>query len=698
MAFPPENGPPVGLDKTTVLGKGGVAAQIMHHRSAFMTYNIGRIRELMRYLTPKKNRLFQTIPFWLHVNAPHMPGYSGTPHTPFGIYRFHESGFFKQALSLLKISPKKIRPYLPNEDPILGVYLMGSSGTLAQSGNSDFDYWVLVDEGALGASRLSLLQKKLTLIETHCRDRYQQSVTFFILDKHHARANQFEALDSESAGSSHKILLKEEFYRTFIMIAGKIPFWAVLPPGLSDEEYQQWIYLSKKDRHLRFIPDDYIDLGSLPSFDAREALGALLWQIYKARNAPAKSFIKAALILYYFFFYEKEGFLCDQIKERFLQGGNAGQGVDPYVMLFDKAHEVIESLENKEMLSLLKKSIFLRLSGYQPLRYREEKTPKAQMLHRLVSQWQWSQRTIDRFLSFGKWSEEEKLGFERDIFKSLSFFYEIVLRAQGNTQTSVDMTDKDLRVLTNQIDAYFKSSPGKIPRCSAFLKRSVDKYQFVVLGQEGPAEGMWSVFLGGGRSALGTGSLLFKGPEILKVAGWLISNKLYHPTSGAFSFQGNLAHRMSGAQAQRIVKKAHRFFKHHDPAAPSTGGNAYFTNLFVLICMDSTARGRFFEKADFLVMNTWGVFHFDTLALSKIETREAACYSVAEQVWMLMKQVPGYQLKIQVSGVDGGLPAEVVRAIDENIERFKKNRVQLERLQKRAQEPDDDVLPLLLDI
>ena len=34
-----------------------------------------------------------------------------------------------------------------------------------------------------------------------------------------------------------KTILKEEFYRTFIIIAGQVPVWIVLPSGLDDEKY-----------------------------------------------------------------------------------------------------------------------------------------------------------------------------------------------------------------------------------------------------------------------------------------------------------------------------------------------------------------------------------------------------------------------------------------------------------------------------
>ncbi|MBW1996312.1 MAG: class I adenylate cyclase, partial [Deltaproteobacteria bacterium] len=79
------------------------------------------------------------------------------------------------------------------------------------------------------------------------------------------------------------------------MIAGRIPFWAVLPAGIDDREYERWTTIASTISTENYTPSDYIDLGNLPSISGNECLGALLWQTYKARNDPVKSLIKGAL-------------------------------------------------------------------------------------------------------------------------------------------------------------------------------------------------------------------------------------------------------------------------------------------------------------------------------------------------------------------------------------------------------------------
>jgi len=76
------------------------------NRKAFISYNIARIREFIRYLSPEKYELFHTIPFLLHVNAHDFPGYINHPLLAYGIYGFHDSGFWKEALRHFQVQGK----------------------------------------------------------------------------------------------------------------------------------------------------------------------------------------------------------------------------------------------------------------------------------------------------------------------------------------------------------------------------------------------------------------------------------------------------------------------------------------------------------------------------------------------------------------------------------------------------------------
>lgn len=683
--------------RKNAMGRMSEAAGIMSRRSAFSAYNISRVRELIRGLPAKKYKLFQQIPLWLHLNMPRMPGFVPGVRVPFGIYRFHETGFWKKALSDLKMPEKKLRPYLSPRQHIQGLYLMGSSGTLAQTETSDFDYWVVVRQDEMDSAGRALLSRKLDGIEAYCRERYGQAVTFFILDEGQVRENAFHVMDEESSGSAQKTLLKEEFYRTFIMVAGRIPFWAVLPPGLDDRQYMERIDAALKGRHLRFLPEDYIDLGNLAGLDRDESLGAILWQIYKSRHSPAKSLLKAALVAHYFFF-ESDGFLCDTIKARFFEGSQPGSLLDPYALVFEKSLSFFEGLEDREGLALLKACIFLRLSGEKSFSTGFGETPRGGLLQKYLRQWEWDGRQVDRMSRYRQWPEAEKLRFEKAVFNKISFLYELILKGRGGAGTAVQMTDRDLTVLTNRIAACFRQEAGKIPRCSSNARRNTSAIQFVVEGKlGGDGRTVWSVFGDEEQRSVKKEALFFRGPELLKTAGWLILNGFYAGKKSHVTFQAEALCEATGNQARRFVQGVYDFFGSGDE---SYGKPPAWTGVMVCLHRSGGEKDARPVRAGFLARNTWGELFFDVLELADSSSAVQACYHIAEHLWIFLKNAPSFQLPYRVVCPDGGGgAAEAERTVEKYLEEFIENAAGLKLPGAPLEDGPGDGpdIPLLLD-
>jgi adenylate cyclase, class 1 len=653
--------------------RSSAVAELMARRSAFSAYNISRIRELIRYLPKKKYFLFQQIPLWLHLNRPRTPGFVGDPRAPFGIYRFRESGFWKRGLSQLNLTEKQLRPFLSSREYILGLYLMGSSGTLAQTDASDFDYWVVIDGEGMEPVQKRLLKLKLESIEAYCADQYGQMVSFFVLEGAQVRANRFEAVDEESSGSAQRTLLKEEFYRTFIMIAGKIPYWAVLPSGLDDDQYRRRIDEASAGWHVRFDPEDYIDLGNLAALNHRESLGALLWQIYKARHSPVKSLIKAALIAHYFFSRE-DGFLCDAIKARVFEGCPGDWLVDPYALMFEKGLAFFTDLEDQEGLSLLKESIFLRLSGHRPLPASPGGSPREMLLRDYLRRWEWAEKRIHHMSFYRQWPEAEKRRFESAVFEKISHLYELILKGKDRDGAAIDMTDRDLQVLTNRIAGHFRQVPGKIPKCSSYTMRNAAALQIIVAGESSEGGNLvWSVYGREGRRAIDSDALLFEGPELLKTAAWLISNNLYTGKTSVIGFQAASSCEVTGHQARRIVQRAYDFFKDGMAGLLPSEQPPSWKNLLVCLHRTEAEKERRLARADFLVMNTWGEFFFDGLDLLPIENETLACYTVSEHIWIFLKEAPSFDLRYQMIQPKGAGSDQAEKTVGRYLEQFKEN-------------------------
>ncbi|MBW1960099.1 MAG: hypothetical protein JRJ04_01480 [Deltaproteobacteria bacterium] len=154
-----------------------IARTISERREAFLSYNTLRLRELIRYLSPKKFELFHTIPFLLHVNLPEFPGYLDDSSCAHGIYMFNRSGFWRHALKQFRIHEDKVK----KRQDIQGIYLMGSAGTIGQTEHSDFDYWLITDKSTLTARQRSLLIQKAAAVEKWSQTKYNHKVKFFFL-------------------------------------------------------------------------------------------------------------------------------------------------------------------------------------------------------------------------------------------------------------------------------------------------------------------------------------------------------------------------------------------------------------------------------------------------------------------------------------------------------------------------------------
>lgn len=127
-----------------------------------------------------------------------------------------------KSLQLAKLTFPEHQPQKATPDVrILAVYAMGSLGTVAQTAKSDLDCWVCYD-GDLSLDQEIGLKRKLDALGLWAESEFGLEAHFFPMRMEDVRANIFSSGDEESSGSAQALLLKEEFYRTALKIAGKI--------------------------------------------------------------------------------------------------------------------------------------------------------------------------------------------------------------------------------------------------------------------------------------------------------------------------------------------------------------------------------------------------------------------------------------------------------------------------------------------
>ncbi|SMF01161.1 class I adenylate cyclase [Desulfovibrio gilichinskyi] len=238
-----------------------------------------------------------------------------------------------EAASILEELFPKIEQESPSEGfiPILTILTIGSVGTIAQTPASDLDCWVCCDFSLSSAANRDLLKNKLNLIEEWAMHEFSVEVHFFLMDVQDVKDNNFGISDAESSGSAQGAILKEEFYRSALLIAGKPPLWWFTPANANDKIYQ-----TAKKRVAALKGQNFaVDLGNVPRIPGEEFFGASLWQIVKGVKSPFKSIMKFGLLERYTS-GTKAPLLCEAIKKNILEGRRDLRHIDPYMLMYQE--------------------------------------------------------------------------------------------------------------------------------------------------------------------------------------------------------------------------------------------------------------------------------------------------------------------------------------------------------------------------
>jgi len=577
------------------------------------------MREIIRYLTPKKLELFMKIPVLLHINAHKYPGFIDNRLLCHGIWNFENSGFYKSAIKT-KLFPAYIIENKGTDKPaIIGLYHIGSLGTFTQSVGSDFDYWVIINKKNFSEKRYALLEEKLDDILRYSREAYGQKITFFIMDQKDIKNNCYASFNGKETITAPKIFLKEEFYRTFLMIAGKIPVWSVLS-GI--EDLQKNTHLSRQGVTAQILSmyDDLIDLGHIDRIPLEDVLKGILWHICKSRSDPVKALIKATMIFSYGFGKAVHRvLLCENIRKGYLRAGLDDYGVDPYKELFDLIIEFHEREDPKE-LNIIKNVIFFRLCGYPDVKIPDKDTPKRLLLDKYIHTWNLSKNHVKKLLSYTSWPESEKLLLEKIFVNRLAQMYNYAMGKINGKENTFDntMEKRNWSILRNKTKKRLRQNPNKIPGCSTYLKRrnilrlniikETDYWKLNILIKSDERVNQ-----------------IYKHSYLLGIVGWILENQLYDRHRAAITFDTGLSLFKEGNRVTDIDK----MYMDFQPLKPLSDSiyvqDASWSKMMILLSYYQST----IKKAEFLASNTWGELFLYTIKFTRELDRQDKCRQMA---------------------------------------------------------------------
>ena len=332
-------------------------------RNRFDQLSALRLQRLKSALLPAQRQFLDILTALLHCNHPALPGY-GNQSTPCGIQDYLIRRNVRQ---LLERNFPGFKPADSNTQQleIQGLYLMGSSGTLAQNLTSDLDCWVCLNEAPSKATRKAL-QEKLDAI-SEWASKLRLELHFFIMHDESFKQKLRADMSVEDCGETQHYLLLDEFYRTAIPLAGRSPLWWILPCDTKlerDVNEQTEFYSSYRNVILsqKFISQsDYLDFGDTGVIPIREYLSASVWTLYKALQSPYKALIKLMLLESYVVQHGKTQNLSDQLKLLLHKDGVDIKSLDPYVQIYKHIEQYLKDTQQTKRLDLLRRCFYRKI-------------------------------------------------------------------------------------------------------------------------------------------------------------------------------------------------------------------------------------------------------------------------------------------------------------------------------------------------
>ncbi|MEK8023673.1 MAG: class I adenylate cyclase [Candidatus Hydrogenedentota bacterium] len=357
----------------------------MSIRELFATHNRKKITLLQECLPTAKWNAFCALPALLHYDIPSLTGRT-TDETP--LHGFMRPNFLPEVMPAAAAFFPELRknPPQPRRGAFLGLFAMGSVGSSCFTSASDIDFWLVHPADAVSAENRKKLFTRMHAIEEWAMKAAELEIHFYIHDLGEIQKATF-AYDEESAGE-FGALLKDEFLRTFVHVAGLEPLSWGGSPALS------------------------IDFGAIPRLTTEQYLAACLAQLDKALEKPFKSALKVALLRR----------LAARPNDKLPAEVYAARiervaSPDSYMLLLEYLWDYFKSIQAEDDHTFLKSVLYLKMVAEEtsPDRLRKNRerllSAKFQEIGKPVD--------IDRLDAYFEWPIDTRIQFSNRIAKYL---------------------------------------------------------------------------------------------------------------------------------------------------------------------------------------------------------------------------------------------------------------------------------------
>ncbi len=461
-------------------------------RARFMRINHGRLQRAMQALSSRQQRVLTLLPLLFHVNHPLLPGYVSA-QTPAGLAGFEPGAELLAEAQRLTRSFAYKPPRAPAPTPIHGLFLMGSLGTLAQAEQSDMDLWVC-HASELDSDAREILRRKCDLLQSWAASQGAEA-HFFLIDPERFRSGARDAqLTSDDCGTTQHVLLLDEFYRTAIWLAGRMPLWWLVPA--SDEH--RYAHVTGTLLSKRFIRgEDVLDLGHLAQVPAGEFIGAGMWQLFKGIESPYKSALKLLLTEVYASEHPQVRCLSLRFKQAVYDGQLDLDELDPYVLIYRRLEEYLQARGETERLELVRRCLYLKVNKKisKPPRHREKSWQRL-LLERLTGEWGWGERQLILLDSRSQWKVRQVTAERQALVNELNYSYRFLSMFARSRPEGAAASTRDMAVLGRRLYAAFERRAGKVEFINPGIAPDLGEDTLTLVHAPAPRGERWALYNG----------------------------------------------------------------------------------------------------------------------------------------------------------------------------------------------------------
>jgi adenylate cyclase class 1 len=365
-------------------------------------------------------------------------------------------------------------------------------------------------------------------------------VYFFVCDVSAIRECRFGHVDSESCGSTQQDVLKEEFYRTGMVICGKTPLWWLCHNAPQPLNYAETLFAAQSDDYWQY---DVVDFGDIQKIDKKEYFGAALWQFHKSLSRPLKSLIKIILLKSLLDAPDKK-LLCHQFRELVMVRGNSTFYPDFSAFTMSSILDGYAD-KSRELTSFLSECYFIHCE-INP--HDQNQKLKNMLVGDLLIKYPVEKKRQIDLRKAKLWEFRDQIEFGNRIFK---FLLQIYKEISADSPDAVSESDrKDLTILGRKISAYYIKKTFKVP----IIQNCMGNLNVINLTLQLDHEN-WQVFSGNDLTIQVVGS-----KSILYVLAFIVWNNFF--TTCGIRMRPN----SSNITLQEIINlgtKLHSFFGSH---------------------------------------------------------------------------------------------------------------------------------------